>query len=107
MKFFTSFKKSGMFAAAAVSMLMGFAFVSTVQAACVQYDPNGTPTAKTPVFNQFCGVPNGVGNEADFVRVRANTTGDPKTGNNADYVDSLNSACTVGAKYDVRTYVHN
>lgn len=100
------FLKSGLLVAA-VSAMLGGVFVATANAACVQYDPNGTPTSKTPIFNQFCGVPNGVGNEADFVRVRQNVTGNPTTGDNAAYVDSLNSACAVGTKYDVRTYVHN
>ena len=108
MKFLNkTFLKGGLLASMAVSLLVGVAFVGTVSAACVQYDANGTSTSKTPVFNQFCGVPNGVGNESDFVRVRQNATGNPTTGDNAAYVDTLNSTCAVGAKYDVRTYVHN
>ena len=66
-----------------------------------RYDENGTPTSKTPVFNNFYDVPNGVGNEADFVRVK------PKAGTNADYVSTLSAACNVGDSYNVRTYIHN
>ena len=108
MKFLNkTFLKGGMIASMAVSLLMGVVFVATASAACIQYNANGTSTSKTPVFNQFCGVPSGVGNEADFVRVRQNATGNPTTGDNAAYVDTLNNACAVGSKFDVRTYVHN
>lgn len=72
-----------------------------IASAQVKYDPNGTPTTKTPVFNQFYDVPDGVGNEADFVRIK------PQAGTNADYANSLNSACNVGDAYTVRTYIHN
>lgn len=66
-----------------------------------KYNPNGTATSATPVFNEFYDVPNGVGDEADFVRVK------PKAGGNGDYVSTLNDACNVGSSFNVRTYVHN
>lgn len=75
-------------------------FSGTAQAR-IQYSPNGNGTSATPVFNQFYNVPNGVGDEADFVRVK------PKAGGNGDYVNSLNDACNVGSSFNVRTYVHN
>ena len=94
-------------AAIVVTMASVLSFNAVVSAACThQYNPQGSSTSKTPIFNNFCNVP-GQGDESDFVRIRTNTTGDPATGSNADYVDSLNSACNVGTKYDVRTYVHN
>lgn len=75
-------------------------FSGTAQAR-IQYSPNGNGTSATPVFNQFYDVPNGTGDEADFVRVK------PKAGGNADYVSTLNDACNVGSSFNIRTYVHN
>ncbi|MGI9028276.1 MAG: hypothetical protein ACR2FM_05570 [Candidatus Saccharimonadales bacterium] len=86
--------------ALAITTLMASS-LSGVATAAVAYDPNGTPTAKTPIFNQFYNVPNGVGNEADFVRVK------PKAGTNADYVNAISAACAANEVYTVRTYVHN
>ncbi|MGB4758502.1 MAG: PKD domain-containing protein [Candidatus Saccharimonadales bacterium] len=89
------------------TVLAGFAAVvlsliaATGASAQEQYNPNGTPTSKTPVFSNFYDVPNGVGNEADFVRLK------PKAGTNADYVSTLNAACNTNDQFTVRTYVHN
>lgn len=66
-----------------------------------QYQAGGTGTTSTPVFNEFYDVPGGVGDEADFVRVK------PKAGGNGAYVNSLSDACMTGAAFTVRTYVHN
>ncbi len=65
------------------------------------YSGNGNATSKTPVFNEFYGVPNGVGDEADFVRVK------PQAGGNDAYVNNLNTTCNTGDEYTVRTYIHN
>lgn len=83
-----------------VTALVGLG-MSNLADARTAYDPNGTPTSTTPIFNEFYNVPGSVGDEADFVRVRANG------GTNADYISTLNGACNVNDKYDVRTYVHN
>lgn len=99
MNYATNFKRT--LALAAASVMLVTAGLSGTVSAAVQYDPNGTPTSKTPVFNQFYGVPNGVGNEADFVRVKT------KAGTNADYANNINGACAADEVYTVRTYVHN
>lgn len=66
------------------------------------YNPAGGNNGQsTPVFNDFYNVPDGVGDEADFVRVK------PKAAGNGSYIDTLNSACNIGDTYNVRTYVHN
>lgn len=80
--------------------LVGIGFMGTAQAR-TEYTSGGTATSTTPVFNEFYNVPNGVGDEADFVRVK------PKAGTNADYTSTLKAACKVGDLYTVRTYVHN
>ncbi len=84
-----------------------FGLGSTAQAAsCYQYNANGFPTSQTPVFNNICGVP-GYGDERDFVRIRPSTGDDTSTSNNAAYADTITSACTDGAEFDVHTYIHN
>jgi len=82
-------------------------FNAVASASCIQYDANGTSTTSTPAFNAFCNVPDGVGNEADFVRVRPSTGDDTSPANNDAYVDTLNAACNDGDAFDVRTYIHN
>jgi hypothetical protein len=84
----------------AILTVAGIAISNNAEAR-TQYTPNGMGTTSTPVFNDFYDVPNGVGDEADFVRVK------PKSGTNADYVNSLSDACKAGAAFTVRTYVHN
>jgi hypothetical protein len=74
---------------------------AVVTAAPIQYNPGGTGTSATPVFNTFYDVPNGVGNEADFVRLKT------QAGANSTYINALSSACNVGDAFTVRTYVHN
>ncbi len=96
---FAKFIKNTVLALAVTTVSM--AAMTGRVAAGVPYGANGTTTSATPIFNNFYDVPNAVGNEADFVRVK------PKAGGNADYVDTLNSACNNGDSYNVRTYVHN
>lgn len=85
--------------AAAFVAVVGFG--GGAASARTPYNDNGMPTSATPVFNDFYNVPNGVGDEADFVRVK------PKAGGNGDYVSNLNDACNIGSSFNVRTYVHN
>jgi hypothetical protein len=95
-------------AALSLSTALFLASGGMASAACWQYDPSGFTTSNTPVFNNICGVPNGIGNESDFVRIRPNTTGDDtSTSNNSAYVDTLSSACNSGDKFDIHTYIHN
>lgn len=65
------------------------------------------PAPNTPAFNIYTNVPSGVGNEADFVKLRK-SNGDPTvpaTTNN--FIDPVDATCNVGEKFDVRTYIHN
>jgi hypothetical protein len=93
---------------AGVSML---AMTNSAQAVQIPYEDIGGTSITTPVFNTYTNVPNGVGNEADFVRIRPSDGGVTNNGTagarNALYVNGLNSACNVGDKFDIRTYVHN
>lgn len=96
---------SSLFTKLAVAGVMTFSvmavgIIGTAEAR-IPYNGDGMSTSSTPIFNAFYNVPNGVGDEADFVRVK------PKAGTNAEYVNSLNAACNVGDAYTVRTYVHN
>lgn len=100
MNIFTSIKRT----AAVFAILLPLAMpglTGVAHAAQIPYDPNGTPTTKTPVFNQFTGVPDGVGNEADFVRIR------PQSASNSALVTTLNSACNNNDAYTVWNYIHN
>lgn len=93
--------------AVALTVAVATIGVSQVHAAQVDYNnPNNQPI-QNPVFNTYTNVPAGVGNEADFVKLRK-SNGDgtvPATQNN--FIDPVNAACTVGEKFDIRTYVHN
>lgn len=69
-------------------------------------DPNNQPITHAR-FNAYTNVPGGIGNEADFVKLRK-SNGDPTvpaTQNN--FIDPVNDPCAVGSKFDIRTYVHN
>lgn len=93
----------------AIIALFVFAIIGLghASAACVQYDANAT-TPTTPVFNNICGVPNGIGDEPDFVRVRKSTNGNNIDNiNNPKYTNVVTDDCKAGNKYDVWTYVHN
>jgi hypothetical protein len=84
----------------AVTLPMLITFGGTAHA-MIKYNPNGNPTSTTPVFNQFYDVPDGVGNEAEFVRIR------PQTSPNSALVTTLNSACNNNDAYTVWNYIHN
>lgn len=88
---------------------MFFGLSGSAFADCYVYNQNGFNTSATPVFNNICGVPEGIGNESDFVRIRQNTNGDDtdNTDNSAYTVGTLTSQCTTGTKYDVWNYLHN
>lgn len=99
---------AGSAAAMVVVLTSVLGFSAVASADCVQYDANGTATSTTPVFNHFCGVPNGVGNESDFVRLRPSTGDATSPANNAAYTSTLaDQACNDGDGFDVRTYIHN
>lgn len=107
-----SFIKRAVPVAVVASVAMVMTVATQVNAAQIPYVPGQPlPSIETPVFNTYTDVPFGVGNEADFVRVRPSTgdvTNNGSTGQrNSLYVDSLNAACNVGDMYDVRTYIHN
>lgn len=82
------------------TMLLAVVGFGGVASARTPYNDSGMSTTATPVFNDFYNVP-GVGDEADFVRVK------PKAGGNDAYVNTLNDACNVGSSFNVRTYIHN
>lgn len=97
----------GIVSLASLSML----FSGTARAAsCLyQYNANGFSTSPTPVFNSICGVPNGINNEPDFVRIRQSANGNViDNQNNPGYTaGSLTNACTSGSKFDIWNYLHN
>lgn len=102
-----SFIKRALPAAVLVTVAAVLINGARVSAAQIPYNPGGTGTSTTPAFNVFTGVPNGVGNEADFVKLRT-STGDPKVVPTANpFIDPVNDDCKVGDMYDIRTYVHN
>jgi hypothetical protein len=114
MKHYTSFIKKGLLslsAFVAVGLSLA-AFSGVAQAAQIPYVPGEPlPSLTTPVFNTYTNVPNGVGNEADFVRIRPSTGDVSDNGvggeRNALYVNGHAATCKVGEKFDIRTYVHN
>ena len=75
--------------------------IATGADARTQWQEGGVGTSSTPVFNEFYDVPGGVGDEAEFVRIK------PAAGTNADYVNSLADLCNDGSAFTIRTYVHN
>ncbi len=106
MKFFNKLSVGSTLAAAALFASVALGLGGHASAACTQYDPNSS--IQTPVFNNFCGVPNGVGDEPDFVRIRQSANGNNEDNqNNPDYTNAVTAACNTGEKFDVRTYVHN
>jgi len=104
-------KIASLFGASAILLLTAmFGLSTTASADCIyQYNPNGFPTSSTPVFNKICGVPGGVGDESNFVRIRPDVTGNDEDNNSnpAYSIGTINSACNSGSKYDVWNYVHN
>lgn len=97
----------GIVSLASLSML--FSGTASAASCLYQYNANGLSTSPTPVFNSICGVPNGINNEPDFVRIRQSSNGNViDNQNNPGYtVGSLTNACTSGSKFDVWNYLHN
>jgi hypothetical protein len=114
MKNYTSFIKKGLLSLSAL-VATGVSLVAltgAVQAAQIPFVPGESlPSIQNPVFNTYTNVPNGVGNEADFVRIRPSTGDVSDNGaggeRNALYVNGHAATCKVGEKFDIRTYVHN
>lgn len=96
----------GMCVALALAVV-GVAGLDKVSAAQIDYNnPNNQPI-KNARFNAYTNVPAGIGNEADFVKLRK-STGDPTVNAaQSNFIDPVNAACKVGEKFDIRTYVHN
>jgi PKD domain len=101
MSFSQTIKRTAAGAIALTMLLVAGLTAAPNTVSAIPYGENGTSTTKTPAFNVFTGVPNGTGNEADFLRIK------PQASGNDAYVNSLNSACDTGSAYTVRTYVHN
>ncbi len=94
----------------ASSFISAGLFSSNASADCYQYTSSGTMiTSATPVFNNFCNVPYGVNNEANFVRIRQDSSGNVMDNtNNPPYSSGvLTSTCNSGTKYDIWNYLHN
>ena len=106
-----STKISALLATFSVAMItLLFGLTTTANADCLyQYNSNGFNTSATPVFNSICGVPQNIGDESNFVRIRQNSNGDDTDNiNNPQYtIGTLDSACDSGTKYDLWNYVHN
>lgn len=106
-------KKSLSFFSAALLSAAVFTGLLSGNAHAIQipYEDIGSTSIETPVFNTYTNVPNGVGNEADFVRIRPSTGDVADNGQggvrNALYVNGQAAACNVGDKFDIRTYIHN
>ena len=109
MKFF---KKLATAAAATVFALSVAATTGLAHVAaqdCFTVDAGGAGnTSQSAVFNNICNAPFGVGNERDFVRVRANTNGNVMDNQNNDvYSNAVTNACADGKAFDVWNYIHN
>jgi hypothetical protein len=103
MKFNTTIKSTivALFTSVAIALVLGGS--STL---AQPYVEGITGTSTTPQFNIFTGVPI-TGNESDFVRLRE-SNGDPTSSAATNqFINELNSACNVGDKFDIRSYVHN
>jgi hypothetical protein len=93
---------------AALTIVTGVAFgIGKVQAAQIPWTGENLPSIHTPVFNTYTDIPAGIGNEADFVKLRK-CNGDPTVpAYQNNFIDPVDATCTVGEKFDVRTYIHN
>lgn len=106
-------KKSLTTLTASLFAIVALFIFNTGQAQAVQipYEDIGNVSFQDPVFNTYTNVPNGVGNEADFVRIRPSTGDVSDNGQggvrNALYVNGQAAQCNVGEKFDIRTYIHN
>lgn len=108
MNFYSKLVTGGLTLAMALAITFGVG-AGRAAAACYNYDPNGgNNTSQTPVFNNYCNAPYGIGNEADFVRIRENSNGNVRDNQgNPAYTNAITNACTSGAKFDVWNYIHN
>ncbi len=61
---------------------------------------SSAPSDTIPEFNKLTDVVGGVGNEADFVRVRKTGTEDP-------FTNLVNDACVDGQEVSIQVYIHN
>jgi hypothetical protein len=107
MKFFSKLLSAS--TAIAVATVTFATMSGSASAACYQYSSSGMVTSTTPVFNNICGVPEGIGNESDFVRIRQSNNGNVTDNqNNPNYNGTgISSACNAGDKFDLWNYVHN
>ncbi len=99
-----NFIKKASYAFASVAMAAGIFFSAGVAHATIPYNGENTPPSPTPAFNVFTSVPQGVGDEPDFLRARV-PVATPDT--STQYVDPLNATCVAGQKIQMRVYVHN
>jgi hypothetical protein len=101
------FIKSSLLTFVAVGLLAS-GLIGTASAAQIPYVPGEPlPAPTTPAFNIYTNVPAGVGNEADFVKLRK-SNGDPTVpAATSNFIDPVNADCKVGDQFDIRTYVHN
>lgn len=84
---------------------VGLTGIAKAQIPYVPGQPLPAPT--TPAFNIYTNVPDGVGNEADFVKLRK-SNGDPTVpAVTSNFFNPLNASCNPGDMFDVRTYIHN
>lgn len=93
----------------AVVIIAAFAAlsVSHVSAAQIDYNNPNNQAITKPRFNPYTNVPAGIGNEADFVKLRK-SNGDPTVpAAQSNFIDPVDATCAVGEKFDIRTYVHN
>ncbi len=85
-------------AAATVAAALVSVYAITGAASAIPYDPSHQGTTY-PAFNQYTGVPQ-EGDERDFLRGK-------QEGTPGASVTDVQSACTNGARYTLRVYVHN
>lgn len=114
MKLITRSRIKQSFVALSVAFMSGIsmlAMTNTAQALQIPYEDIGSTSITEPVFNTYTNVPNGVGNEADFVRIRPSTGDVADNGvngvRNALYNNNFGSKCEAGQQFDIRTYIHN
>ena len=74
---------------------------TTAAVSAIPYDAARTNASPVPAFNVFTGVPDGVGDESDFLRARETKVA------TAPYVDPLSATCKDGEKIQMRVYIHN
>lgn len=100
MNFKKNLKKSiaGLLAAAAIVLVPGVAFAITPGS--IPYEGAETSGVNFPAFNIFNNVP-GVGNEADFIRVKKDGEA------NSTLRNTVDTTCKTGDRFDIWFYLHN